>query len=77
MGEGSLSCCFLLCGSAGQGSAALAAFGFGCLTNKGNTWGQWREVTLSGSVCLVLVMQAGFGSFSEIGSQEVEQLGKG
>lgn len=35
------------------------------------------EVMPAGSVCLVSVMQASFGSFSKIGSWEVEWLGKG
>jgi len=47
------------------------------VTNKGNIWGQWREVTPAGSVRLVSVIQAGCGSFSKIGSQEVERLGEG
>lgn len=68
---------FLLCGSEGQGTAALSAFRFGCMTNKGNIWGQWREMTPAGSVRPVSVMQAGFGSFSKIGSRETERLGKG
>lgn len=76
MGKGPLSCCSPAAQLSRAGKCCPSCFRV-WLPDEGNIWGQWREVTLSRSVRLVSVMQAGFGSFSKIGSQEVEQLGKG
>lgn len=68
---------FLLRGWEGQGAAARSALGFGCVTNEGNIWGQWREAALAGAVRPVSVVQAGLGGCSRIGSGKQRGLSRG